>query len=352
MTRRLLLALGLILFTALGVSQAGPVMNTKGRCGNCTPTPPPTGEWASTYITNITQAGPALTNGTTVGVKIPTTYTGMGQQLTSGNGATMDIVVGGSFDGLENAARIYPPTACIGGPCDSEHNAEYASFLRNMDIWNNMTRDVKQVNMRVLVYYGPRYFDLAPNAKSWGFQISTELGPGGDQNNRVGVYDIRDPGYTNWKYPYEIISGWQVFCNPNIGGYLEECPLANKLIEVRGSPNHAASPPQTGGEWICVEEVIDVSRVRGNPDGLARMLVTTRDGVVNQRQLIAPLSYNEDWDFNAQYIYLFEGLGFYFNSAGTANANNFIMFSHPTFAVNMANSNTLIGCENIPGFLQ
>lgn len=310
------------------------------------------GEWADTYVTDVANIGTALmTDGQTVGIEIGSTFTGLGQSLTPGNGATMEIVSGGSFDGAENAVKIFPPTNCIGGPCDDDHNAEYAGFATGLDVWNDAAHDIKQINIRVLVYYGPRYYDLAPPAKSWGIQVQTVLSTsGGDGNNRIGTFDYRDPGYTNWKYPYQIIEGVQTFCNPREGSFIEDCPAANKLIEIRGSANHAASPPQTGGEWVCFEQVIDVSQSRGNADGLHRLLISTRDGVVSDRELTAPLSINVDWNFTPQYVYLFEGFGFYFNRAGTADADNYIMFSHPTLAVNMANSSTLIGCDNIPGW--
>lgn len=309
------------------------------------------GEWADTYVTDIDDFGPALTNGTIVGFTVGTDFTGSGQQLTVESGATMDIVAGGSFDGAENVVRIYPPTQCTNGPCGDDSNAGYASFLRNVDVWNVATRDVKQINIRALVYFGPRYYDLAPNAKNWGVQVQTVLSmSGGDGNNRIGTFDHRDPGYTNWKYLYEIVEGVATYCNPREGGFIEECPQANKLIELRGSSNHAASPPQSGGEWLCIEQVIDVSQSRGNANGLHRLMVSTRDGVVNQREVVAPLNVNGDWSFTSQYIYLFEGFGFYFNFAGTADTDNYVLYSHPALAVNMTDTDTLIGCP--PGYFE
>lgn len=306
-------------------------------------------DWADVYISDVSTIGPALaTDGQTVGIEVGGSFTGLSQQLTSGNGATMDIVSGGSFDGNENAVRIYPPTATVGSG-----DAEYAAWLRFLDLWDDANNDIAQVNFRVLVYYGPRYFDLAPNAKSWGFQAQTVLATsGGDGNNRSGVFDNRQAGWSNWKFPFVTVETFSIYCNPYDSGnfHIDDCVDTEKLIEIRGgSPNHSASPPQTGGEWICFEHIFDTRQNRGNANGLVKLLVWTRDGLVSEREVSGPLTHNGSWSFSARYIYTFEGLGFYFNDAGTANADNYVMFSHATFAANMTNTDTLIGPP--PGFV-
>jgi hypothetical protein len=144
------------------------------------------GDWADTFITDVDDIGAALaTDGQRVGITVGSSFTGLGQEITPGNGATMEIRTSGSFDGLENAVRLYPPTALVGA------NAQYAAWLRNLDIWNGGAKSIYQMNLRLLARFGPRYFDLAPDAKCWGFQNSTTLGVG--ENNRLGVFDHRQP---------------------------------------------------------------------------------------------------------------------------------------------------------------
>lgn len=323
--------------------------------------PPPTGDWADVFVSDVANIGPPLAvNGQRVGIEVGGSFATLSQQLTTANGATMDIVAGGSFDGAENAVRLFPPTTCVGwptsndpGPCDDEHNAEYAAWLRNLDLWNNASTNIAQMNVRILVYYGTRYFDLAPNAKSWGLTATSALTPGGGAvNNRSGYFDNRDAGWSSFKFPLVTAGTAGVYCNPYDPDsfHIDSCPDANKLYSIGSSANHAASPPRTGGEWICIEQVFDTRQNRGNANGLMKVVVWTRDGVVSGRTISGPLSHNFLWDFAMQYINGFEGLGFYFNAAGTANANNFVMWSHVTFAANMANTNALIGPP--PGFLQ
>lgn len=333
-------ALIALLFPALAfaglITQSGPRHFTSAAAS---------GEWADVYITDVGDIGDALaTDGQTVGIEVGSDTGLLSVQVSDGSGGAITIVSGGSFDGAENAVKMVPPNSGLGD--------QYSAWLRNLDIWNNATHSVAQMNFRVLVYYGPRYYDLAPNAKSWGFQIQTVLSTsGGDGNNRAGVFDLRDTNWSTWRYPYATVTTVPIFCNPVQGVFIEECPNSNKILEIRSSsPSHAASPPQTGGEWVCFEHVVDVRQNRGNANGLVRLLVSTRDGVVSDRYIEAPLTHDSGWDFAAQYIYAFEGLGFYYNQNGTANADNYVLYSHATFAANMANTSTLIGCDNIPGW--
>lgn len=339
-------AAGLSSGTAYDFRQRG--VDTLGNAGAfsniVTATPAASSEWADVYITNTNQIGAHMAvAGRKVGVKVGSTFTGLLQNTTPGNGATMDIVVGGSFDGAENAVRIYPPTARINGG-----DAEYAGWLMGMQLWNNGANDIAQANMRVLMFYGTRYFDLAPPAKCFGFQNSTVLGPGGDENNRVGVYDNYASNWSNYRYPLVIAGGGVGYYNPPVPGWywVDSGPDTTKMMQIGGTSNHALTPPRTNGEWVCFEQMLDLRRNRGNPNGIHRLVARWRDGTT--RSLVYELNWDSGWDFNARYVAFFEGLGFYWNTAGTANANNYIMHSHATFAANMG-VNEMIGPP--PGFL-
>lgn len=344
----------LALVSLLAVAAAGAAMipQSGSRCyGGCTSAGGGGGgEWADVYVTDVSTIGAALmTDGQKVGVEVGSTTTPLSVQVSAGNGGAIEIVTNGSFDGAENAVRMIPPTTILGG----SGNAEHVSWLRFLDLWNEGAHDIAQMNFRVLVYYGPRYYDLAPNAKSWGI-LATDTLAGGGNTQRSGVFDNHSPvSYTDWRYPFVTVETFSIYDNPynSSNFFLEDRPASEKLIEIRSSaPSHSASPPQTGGEWICFEHIFDTRQDRGNANGLVKLLVWTRDGLVSAREISGPLTHGNNWNFARRYISQFEGLGFYFNDAGTAHADNYVLYSHATFAANMANTNTVIGPP--PGFLQ
>jgi hypothetical protein len=310
------------------------------------------GDWADLFVTNVTTASnwsPLGTPGQSVGVEVGSTFTGLGQQLTSGNGATMDIVIGGSFDGLENAVRIYPPTACIGGPCDDLHNAEYAAWLRNLNLWNNGTINIAQINVRWLQYFGSTYYSNAPTAKIGGVFAQDVLTATPDAGSlRQAIWETQDT--LNWTpYKYWGTTSTSIMYLP--GFFIDSQPDTAKLMQIGPSPSHSNNPPRVGGEWVCFEQVVDLRQNRGNANGMNKLMLSTRDGVVAGRFIQSDANWGDNWDFSHIYVDGWEGLGFYYNKAGTADVNNYTMFSHVTFAANMAINET-IGCENIPGFLQ
>src|SRR5687767_995901 len=101
--------IGLLIVACGSLSNATLVNQSGPRCYGCTGSVAAS-EWADVYITDVANIGTQLaTAGRKVGVEVGSNFTGLSQQLSAGNGATMDIVAGGSFDGQENAVRIYPP---------------------------------------------------------------------------------------------------------------------------------------------------------------------------------------------------------------------------------------------------
>lgn len=339
-------------------------VNTSVTCGGVSDTFTSTteasggsGAWADVFITNVESASNWSglgTNGQTVGVTVGTTFAGLGQQLTAGNGASMDIVVDGSFDGQENAVRIYPPTICLDGSnnphvCDDLANAQYASWLRNLDFWNNGSRNIAQINVRWLQYIGSTYYSNSATAKVGGVFAQNVLSsspPGGAI--RQAIWEVQDTA--NWTpYKYWGTTSTSVMYLP--GHFIDTVSDTQKLMQIGGSPAHSNNPPRIGGEWVCFEQVVDLRQNRGNANGMNKVLLYTRDGVVSGRNIQAPVNWWEDWDFAYQYVQGWEGLGFYYNKAGTADTNNYQMYSHFTVAANMAINET-IGCENIPGFIE
>lgn len=309
--------------------------------------------WADVYVTNVESGSswtPLNTPGQTVGVEVGSSFTGLSQQLTSGNGATMDIVTNGSFDGQENAVRIYPPTVCLPvNTCDENNNAQYAAWLRNLNLWNDGTIDIAQINIRWLQYFGSTYYSNAPTAKVTGVLAQDVLTATPDTGGpRQGLWETQDTA--NWTaYKYWGTTSTSLMWLPGI--FIDTQPDTAKLMQIGPNAVHANNPPRIGGEWVCFEQIIDLRQNRGNANGMNKIMLYTRDGVVSGRYIQATADQGGNWNFVNQYVESLEGLGFYYNKAGTADVNNYLMYSHVTFAANMA-INQRIGCENIPGFLQ
>ncbi len=301
--------------------------------------PDPVGPWADVFITDIADIGPELAaDGVTVGITVGSSFTGLGQQLTSGNGATMDIVTGGSFDGEENAVRIYPPTTLVSG------EGQYASWLRNINLWSSGSTNIAQINFRWLHYYGTTYFSHAAPTKVTGFWCQDSLSSPGVPR-RQGLWETQDT--VNWT-PYKYMGTTSNSVQYYPGAFIDSVPDSSKLMRIGGSQISSNSPPQFGGSWVCYEMAVDLRQNRGNAFGMNKIVCWTRDGVVSARSIQSPCNWDPPWSFTYQYIETFEGLGFYWNVVGTANANNYLMHSHATFAANMA-YDALIGPP--PGFL-
>ncbi len=314
------------------------------------PTSGVSGEWADAYVTNMASVPTQLaTDGRRVGIRA-TSLADIGQSVTSGNGASLSIVTNGSFDGLENAVRVNPPTALVGG------EGQYACILRNVDLWGNGSKDIAQCNFRWLQFYGSRYFDSSGASKLSGYKIGPALTPGGGSPARAGVWENWDTAWSNWKYISITSNTVQVYHNPMIGvppldsfaqgEGVDTAPDTTKLYQMRGSASHGATPPIIGNEWICYEFVCDTRQDRGNANGIVKLLMWTRDGVIAARNLNCPINRDQGavpWSFSNRYIALFEYLGGYWGSkVGNGDANAYTMYSHMTFAANMGISE-LIG---------
>ncbi len=306
------------------------------------------GDWADSYVENMASV-PALlsTDGHRVGIRA-TNLANIGQSLTSGNGATMDIVSSGAWDSVENAVRLFPPTTNVGG------EGQYACILRNMDIWNNGSKDVAQANFRWCQFVGSRYYDLGGLTKLMGFKLGPTLVSGGGSPARAGYWEARNVAWTNWKYIAVTANTVQVYHNPVVsslgsGEAIDTAVDTTKLYQMRSAASHAASPPQVGNEWLCYEAIVDARQDRGNSNGMVKLLCWTRDGVVSARYLQCQLNQDAGWNFANRYVALLEYLGGYWSSTvGTADANNYTMWSHMTIAVNKGISE-VIGPP--PGFV-
>jgi hypothetical protein len=281
----------------------------------------PTTSWADMFTDSAGIQNGISVDGRTVGIR-GTSLAAWGPRQTPGNGGQLIYRPAMSFDGLEPVIEFRPPTTLVGT------NSQYNTILDGL-LWRNGLNNIKQVNFRWLEWIGPRYWDLSATlAPKWvGFKASTsrteEINP-----NRMSVFDQPQSGTV---YFSVTSTTFQAYNFPTT-----ENTAASKLIAIRGTNNHALNAPQTGGgEWLCFEMVCDVMQNRGNPFGRNELRVWTRDRAANGRFLRIPLNYDPAWNFARQYIYIFEGLGSYFNGFATAHADNYKLWSHCTMAANM-----------------
>ncbi len=314
-------------------------------------------DWADSYVTNQSGVASLLaTDSHRVGIRA-TNLANIGQNVTSGNGASLSIVSAGSWDGVENAVRLNPPTATVLG------EGQYACILQNVDLWGNGSKDIAQCNFRWTQFYASNYFSHSGKTKVSGFKIGSALTPGGSSPARAGYWEGQDTsGWTPWKYVCVTSNTVQVYHNPMIGvppldsfaqgEGVDTAADTTKMFQMRSAASHGASPPQVGNEWVCFEAIADTRQDRGNANGMVKLLCWTRDGVVSARYLQCPINRDQGavpWNFANRYIALLEYLGGYWNAAvGTADANNYTMFSHMTLAANMGISE-VIGPP--PGFV-
>lgn len=299
------------------------------------------GDLADVYV-DFAGIGPALaTDGQIVGVT-GTDTADYGAFVTVGNGGAVTLVSGGAFDG-DDCIKLVPPDDDFGGG-----DAQYVSILRGANIWDDGDNDIGTINFRFLFRMATRYIDLASSPKWFSFGVASTLG--GARNDRVASFE-----------QYWAPSTGRVICvtadevqeyhNPHITDvYSPDGDDTRKLCIIRnGSANHSNDPPILGQEWVCIECQIDTRQDRGNPNGRNKIKIWTRDGVVNGQSLEIELTYDSGWNFTDQFISELEGLGWYFNDAGTANANNYIEYSHFVFSANR-DKDDFIGPP--PGFLE
>lgn len=297
------------------------------------------GDLADTYVA-FSGIGPALaTDEQIVGV-VGSNTTDYGAFVTGGNGGAVTLVSGGAFDG-DDCIKLVPPDTEVGG------DAQYVSILRGADVWDGGANDIGTINFRFLFRMASRYIDLASSPKWFSFHVAPTLG--GATTDRIASFETYWPA-SSGRVICVTADEVQEYHNPHITDvYSPDGDDTRKLCIIRnGSANHSNDPPILGQEWVCIECQIDTRQDRGNANGRNKIKIWTRDGVVNGQSIEIALTYDSGWDFDDQFIAELEGLGWYWNDAGTANANCYIEFSHFVFSANR-DKDDFIGPP--PGFL-
>lgn len=331
------LALALLALFAVTTAGAGLITQSGSRCHGCSAGGGGEGgEWADVYVTTD-EVGPELaTDGRIVGIR-GTTVEDYALTLTPGNGASVTRLPLSSFDSAEDAIEMIPP---------SNATAQYAGIMNTGLGAGVGGLTIRQLNWRFLVYFGSTWWSHSPNSKFTGVLMSATNSSPGDAPKRAAIFDQRWSPPTPAQKVLAVTYGTtQSYHEPDSG--VDAGDEEDKLVYIRSSANHSNDPPIIGPEWICMEQVVTTPGYNGQTDGRNKLYVTTRDGVVNAASLDIPFSYAGDYDPSKIYITALEYLGGYFNDGGTADANNFVMFSHVALASNMG-ADEVIGCP--PGF--
>jgi hypothetical protein len=320
--KKLLLALAGAALSITG-AWAGLVTQSGGRCYNCTAAGG--GEWADVYV-DMSASGPELaTNGRVVGID-GTDVNAWDPNISAGNGCSITFESAGAYDG-ENSVKLVPP--------DTGVQPAYCGIIGG-NLTNSGANDIAQVNIRFVVVVGPRYIDLASSAKWLCVGVSTTAA--GSRLNRACSFDNYEPdvslaGGRIWSVTSDETQSWH---EPEIiGCYFWDCGTDDeKGFIVRSTAAHSGTPAVGGpNEPLYFELELDVRQNRGNANGRNRLYIRTRDGLI-VRTMDIPLTWEGSWSFTWDQIIEIEGLGWYFNTPGTAHADNWIRFSHVAISAN------------------
>lgn len=294
------------------------------------------GDWADTFVTSSGLSAALATDGVVIGIR-GTNTSQYGAEVSPGNGGAVNFISGAAFDG-DDAIEIIPPTIGLSGPGS---NPGYCAILNGIEIANGGTHQIDQINIAFLVKIGPRYIDLASSTKWLSFTVGTA--PNAAGSNRAAVFEgyfTQNPIAANPARVWGVTADeTQHYFNP----YVNECwsadcgPASGYVVVARSTADHAATPPVIGpNEWVHFEMELDVSQVRGNPNGRNKLIVRTADGVIH-RTLSIPLNHEASWNFAWDSILGIEGLGWYWNfDTGTDHVDNWIQFSHVRLSANRA----------------
>ncbi len=276
-------------------------------------------------------------------VRMDVSGTDWGALVDDINGASVTRVSGGAYDGTD-AIRIVPPSSQV----NNGNKTTYSCIMRDLDISNNGAKNVAQTNLGVVIQWGSRYIDLAATAKITGILAAqTQGGAPNASASRAGWFETTWNGSRIFSVTATTVASYH---QPVSGIFPDSGTDPNKLCFVGTTINHSADPPRLGQEWLYIEQEVDYRRNRGNPDGRNRIDIWSRTGYIGYMEIA--LTHRSlgggAWDFTYQFGSRIEYIGGLWNNPSTANANNFLIVSHPIVAVNRA-KDARIGPP--PGFL-
>jgi hypothetical protein len=265
-----------------------------------------------------------------------------GRRVTPNNGCSVTVEAGAGFGGTAGI-RVVLPDAFPNG--DPEGNAEYCGFASGAPLTAGGV-EVAQLNVRYALFIGSGYA-AAMNGDGPKAIIPYVTDASGNEglNSRPMVFWGSGVEHGGTLYgAIGVTEGTvQSYQEPETD-YWPLGPGFDALYFGPG-PDHAGTTtlgtPVIGDEWVVIEHHFDLRRDHGNPDGLNRLFVWTRDGVLAGSMLDIPLTWDGGHEFEGDRFSGFDGLGYYWNLPGVRTADDHVIYSHVTFAANRASDDPI-----------
>lgn len=273
-----------------------------------------------------------------------------GARATPGNGCVVQAAASLGFDGTPGV-RIVPPDVRLGGP---DGNSEYCGLAAGAPVSRGGV-EVGQLNIRYALFIG-RGYAQAISANNGGPKaiipfVTNANGAEGLISRPMAFWGLRvdhnGVSYAGVGVSEGTMASYQ---EPEVD--LWPIGPGRDALYFGPAPDHAGTAtrgtPVVGDEWVIIEHEWDLRRDRGNPNGLNRLWVWTRDGAIAGRVLDIPLTWEARHDFTGDRIAQLDGLGYYWNRPVVRTPDDHVIYSHVAFAANRTTSNP-IGPP--PGFL-
>ncbi|MBP6631403.1 MAG: hypothetical protein KA297_18340 [Kofleriaceae bacterium] len=259
-----------------------------------------------------------------------------GVRVTAGNGCAVTIEVGAGFDGAPGA-RVVPPDQLIGG---AGGNSEYCGLASGADVSSGGQVEVGQLNVRYALFIGRGYAEATRGGGGPKAFIPFVVDAAGGEGRSSRPMVFWGGGIEHGGVSYGAIG----VTEGTVQSYQEPeqdffpAGPGQDAVYFGPAPDHAGSAtlgtPVVGDEWVVVEHELDLRRDRGNPDGLNRLWMWTRDGALAGAVLDIPLTWDGAHDFAGDRVSMLDGLGYYWNQPATRTADDHVIYSHVAFAAN------------------
>jgi hypothetical protein len=273
----------------------------------------------------------------------------IGERATPGNGCVVQAAAGIGFGGTAGV-RVIPPDVSIGG---DDGDSQYCGLASGAPVSRGGV-EVGQLNVRYALFIGRGYVAATtPNGGPKAI-IPFVVNARGDEglSSRPMVFwggRVEHDGATYGAIG--VTEGTvQSYQEPE-DDYFPAGP-GRDAIYFGPAPDHRGAAtrgtPVIGDEWVIIEHEWDLRRDRGNPNGLNRLWVWTRDGAVAGPILDIPLTWDGGHEFAGDRFAQMDGLGYYWNNPAVRTPDDHVIYSHLAFA---ANRPTDLPIGPPPGFL-
>lgn len=258
-------------------------------------------------------------------------------RVSAGNGCAVTLEQTIGFGGAPGVRLIPPDQLIIDG--SDPPNSQYCGFASGAPVSRGGV-EVGRLNVRYALFVG----------RGFAAAISPGNGPKAFMPVAVdagGMESRRSRPMTFWGMPVEhagVTYAAVGVTDATVASYQEPeddyWPIGpgHDALYFGPGPDHSGAAtlgtPVLGDEWVVIEHEIDLRRDRGNPDGINRLWVWTRDGAIARALIDIPLTWHADHDFTADRVDHLDGIGHYWNKPGLHLADGHVIYSHLAFAAN------------------